>query len=180
MFNKIKIGLSNAKMRQIQEYREKSANNGDLKGVRRFQALILFFHEVCPSIICSALDISEQSLRSWVRSFILSGPDKLNSRKRRGAPSKLTKTQKKQLCQMIEEGPEAAGFPGACWRSPMVQTLIYEKFGVLYSVNYISQLLKNLGFSYQKAKFVSDHKDPEKRENWLKQTWPEIMKKAHE
>jgi len=36
----------------------------------------------------------------------------------------------------------------------MIQWLIYEQFGVEYSVFYIPQLLKNMGFSYQKAKFV--------------------------
>ncbi len=46
---------------------------------------------------------------------------------------------------------------------------------LLYSVNYLSQLLKNMGFSYQKARFVSDHKDPEKRQEWLAHIWPEVM-----
>mgnify|MGYP002064831989 FL=1 len=79
---------------------------------------------------------------------------------------------------MISQGPQKSGFPGACWRSPMIQWLIYEKFGVEYSVFYIPQLLKSMGFSYQKAKFVADHKDPEKRQLWLEQKWPEILKLA--
>jgi len=62
----------------------------------------------------------------------------------------------------------------------VIQYLIYERFGVQYSVHYISQLLKNMGFSYQKAKFVADHKDPEKRKQWLQITWPEILKLAKE
>ena len=37
----------------------------------------------------------------------------------------------------------------------MIQQLIYDRFGVFY----IAQLLKNLGFSYPKAAFVSDHLD---------------------
>ena len=41
----------------------------------------------------------------------------------------------------------------------MIQQLIYDRFGVFYNVFYIAQLLKNLGFSYQKAAFVSDHLD---------------------
>jgi hypothetical protein len=61
----------------------------------------------------------------------------------------------------------------------MIQYLIYERFGVFYSVCYIAQLLKNMGFSYQKAAFVSDHKDPEKRKEWLEKTWPEIIKLAN-
>ena len=34
----------------------------------------------------------------------------------------------------------------------MIQQLIYDRFGVLYKVFYIAQLLKNLGFSYQKRR----------------------------
>lgn len=81
---------------------------------------------------------------------------------------------------MITEGPSAAGYPGACWRTPMMQHLIYEKFGIWYAVNDLSQLLKNLGFSYQKARCVSDHKDPEKRQAWLEQIWPAVMQLAQE
>jgi len=62
----------------------------------------------------------------------------------------------------------------------MIQSLIYERFGVFYSVHYISQLLKNMGFSYQKAKFVADHKDSEKRKKLLKEKWPEIFRIAQE
>jgi len=40
--------------------------------------------------------------------------------------------------------------------------------------------LKNMGFSYQKAKFVSDHKDPKKHKEWLEKKWPEILRLAEE
>jgi transposase len=114
----------------------------------------------------------------WVKNFLLRGVDGLKTKKYSGRPPKLTKTQKKELDQIITEGPVKAGFPGACWRSPMIQWLIFERFGVEYSVEYIAQLLKNMGFSYQKAKFVSDHKDPEMRKQWLDETWPELLKLA--
>jgi hypothetical protein len=45
-------------------------------------------------------------------------------------------------------------------------------------VHYVSELLKNLGFSFQKARFVSDHLDEAKRREWLQQTWPQIQKQA--
>lgn len=35
-----------------------------------------------------------------------------------------------------------------------------------------------MGFTYQKAKFVADHKDVEKRKEWLEKKWPEILKMA--
>ena len=90
------------------------------------------------------------------------------------------KKQKRELKKIIINGAQAAGFSGACWRSPMIQYLIYEKFGVEYSVCYIAQLLENMGFSYQKAKFVSDDKDPEKRKEWLENSWKKILLLAKE
>jgi hypothetical protein len=43
----------------------------------------------------------------------------------------------------MEEGPVKAGFRGPCWRSPMLQQLLYERFGGYYNVFYRAQLLKN-------------------------------------
>jgi transposase len=60
----------------------------------------------------------------------------------------------------------------------MIQDLIQKKFEIFYSVAYIAQLLKSLGFSFQKAKFESCHHDEVKRQEWLETTWPSILKKA--
>ena len=130
------------------------------------------------STVADTLKVSEETIRLWINALLLKGIEGIKDKKPSGRPPKLTKTQRKELYKLISEGPEKAGFPGACWRSPMVQWLIYEKFAVEYSVYYIPQLLKNMGFSYQKAKFVADHKDPEKRKEWLQKTWPEILRLA--
>jgi transposase len=92
----------------------------------------------------------------------------------------LTPTQQATLATWIEEGPVKMGFSGACWRSPMIQQLMYERFGVYYNVFYIAQLLKNLGLSFQKAAFVSDHLDEAKRQAWRPTTWPQILRLATE
>ena len=138
-------------------------NSGDLRTVKRILSIMAVLDGIRYSEIASTLKISEESIRLWVKGVLLKGLSALKSKKGPGRASKLTKTQREELDKLITEGPENAGFPGACWRSPMIQVLIYERFGVFYSVHYISQLLKNMGFSYQKAKFVADHKDPEKR-----------------
>jgi transposase len=39
-------------------------------------------------------------------------------------------------------------------------------------------LLHNLGFSFQKARFVSDHLDAAKRRAWLEEKWPSILRAA--
>ena len=157
---------------------QQAQNNGDLRKAKRIMAILAVVEGTFYSTIAKTLKVSEESIRLWVNAFLLYGVKSFIYKKSTGRPSKLTKTQRKQLDRMISQGPQKSGFPGACWRSPMIQWLIYEKFGVEYSVFYIPQLLKSMGFSYQKAKFVADHKDPEKRQLWLEQKWPEILKLA--
>ena len=48
----------------------------------------------------------------------------------------------------------------------MIQDLIQSRFGVSYHPHYLATLLHNLGFSYQKARFVSDHLNEAKRLEW--------------
>ena len=97
-----------------------------------------------------------------------------------GRRPKLTTDQQRQLSRLIEAGPEACGFSGACWREPLIQQLITDQFGVVYNVFYIAELLKNLGFSYQKAAFVADHLDDSARQRWRQHTWPQILPLARE
>lgn len=62
----------------------------------------------------------------------------------------------------------------------MVQDLIEKRFGVSYHPHYVSTLLRNLGFSFQKARFISDHLNEEKRTEWMAQKWPEILRLSQE
>jgi len=177
---KIRINLKNQSRKKCNEMLKQAQNSGDLSMVKRILAVLAVSDGILYSVIATNLKVSEESIRLWVNTLLLKGVDGLRSKKRPGRPPKLTKTQRKHLDKLITEGPATAGFPGACWRSPMIQVLIFEKFGVSYSVHYISQLLKNMGFSYQKAKFVADHKDAEKRQVWLQEKWPEIRALAQE
>ena len=126
------------------------------------------------------LHVHEKTVATWVRLFCCYGLQGKPQRKPTGRPPNLTPTQKATLVTGIEEGPVKAGFRGACWRSPMIQPLIYDRFGVLYTVFSIAQLLKNLGFSSQKAALVSDHLAEDKRRTWCTTTWPHLVRLAKE
>lgn len=176
----IRMTLATPTRKALERLLRRAEQRGDLRTVKRITAMFAVAEGYGYAQIAALLQVSDESIRLWVKAFVLHGAAGLQSKKSPGRPPKLTKSQKRALEGMITEGPSAAGYPGACWRTPMIQHLIYEKFGILYSVNYLSQLLKNLGFSYQKARFVSDHKDPEKRQAWLEQIWPAVMQLAQE
>ncbi len=110
--------------------------------------------------------------------FLVQGLDSLGYQPGGGRKAKLTPTQKKRLCSLIDAGPEAAGFDTACWNSIVIRVLIEREFGVLYDRYYVCELLRNLGYSFQKARFVSDHLDEAQRQAWITQAWPQILKAA--
>jgi len=173
-----RIRLENQTRKGLEIMLEQSEKLGDLKTAKRIMAIFAVNEEYTYSEISLILKVTEEAIRLWVKKFLTEGLNGLKTKIIPGRKSKLTKSQKKELSQIIEEGPHKAGFHAGCWRSPMVQTIIFERFGIFYSVHYISQLLKNMGFSYQKAKFISDHIDPEERTKWLEIKWPEIVKLA--
>ena len=148
---------------------------GNLALVKRLLGILAISDNMRITEVSGLLGVTTEAVRGWIKRFLVGGVSRLIAKKSPGCPTKLTKTQRKELARIIEAGPAEAGLVGNCWRSPMIQHLIHERFGVLYAVNYISQLLKNMGFSYQKARFVSDHLNPESREEWMQQTWPEIL-----
>jgi transposase len=95
-----------------------------------------------------------------------------------GRRPKLTAQQKKRLVELIEAGPLVVGCETACWNAVLLRVLIWREFGVLYNRQYVCTLLHNLGFSFQKARFVSDHLDAAKRLAWLQDKWPVIVRAA--
>lgn len=163
---------------RLQDQLTIARQTGKLRIVQRILALLARGAGKTTADVASTLGVSEESVRSWIGEFLLDGFKSLRLGFSTGRPPKLTKSQKQELAKMIQDGPEAMGFAGGCWRSPMIQSLIQEKFGAFYSAFYISQLLKNLGFSYQKASFLSDHLDEKARKQWLSETWPKVLEAA--
>jgi transposase len=100
----------------------------------------------------------------------------------RGRKAKLTAEQKRQVRAWVEAGPEANGFACGVWNTALVAELIWRRLGVRYNPRYLSTLLRKLGLSYQKARFISDHSDEEEyeraRREWVEQTWPRLLAQA--
>ncbi len=130
--------------------------------------------------VATLLAVGSSTLYEWLKDFVLRGFASLRYRHPPGRPSKLSATQKQRLVALLDGGPEAAGYATACWNAALVQMLIEREFGKLYNLHYISELLGNLGFSYQKARFVSDQLDSERRAQWLREEWPQILREAEQ
>jgi transposase len=130
--------------------------------------------------VAQMLDMGEQTVRAYLNRFLWQGVTSFVYKRSPGRPAKLTKTQRKALAALIEAGPQAASYPSGCWSATIIQDLIHRHFGVEYHPHYICTLLDNLGFSYQKARFVSAHLDEATRLEWRQHTWPKVLRKARQ
>jgi transposase len=128
------------------------------------------------------LGVSVKRVWNWLQRFFVKGLSWLRAQhyQGRGRKAKLTGPQKQPLYEWVKAGPQANGFTCGVWNSAMIAERIGLRFGARYHPRYLSSLLKKLGLSYQKARFICDRADEEAfqraRQQWVEQTWPSILR----
>ena len=178
MFKRFKLRFTPMTRQKIQAKLRLAYATQNVRLVRRISALLQLGQGDCVAQVAEQFDLGEQTVRDYLNAFLKRGLASLKYKSSPGRRSKLTRRQRYQLKCWIKAGPLKAGYECACWSAMMVQDLIEKRFGVIYHPRYVSALLRNLGFSFQKARFASDHLNEEKRTEWLEQTWPEILRLA--
>lgn len=176
---KFRLRFMSSTVARLRTLLNSAYDRGDVRLVRRVSALLAYAQGQEVTAVAADLSVAPQTIYLWLRAFLVDRFDSLVYRPRVGRPSNLTKTQKRQLKLLLNAGPLAYGFTRGCWSSLLIQEMILLEFGVLYNRHYICALLSNLGYSYQKAKFISAHLDPAARKTWLEKTWPQIIQQTH-
>jgi transposase len=174
----LSIQFTSSTVKMLAAAWQHARQRGERRPLTRITGLQMVGQRQPVAAVAAFIGVAESTLYGWISAFLLQGAASLRYRRPPGRPAKLTKTQKAHLATWVEAGPEAAGFTCGAWSTPLIQTLIEREFGVLYNVHYLSQLLDQLGFSYQKARFVSDHLDAAARAGWLTTVWPQVVTTA--
>jgi transposase len=178
------IMLSKSIKEKLQNEFKRAQTENNVQVYRRVAVLLSYANEVSNEEIVKIFRISERTIYNWLTEFIVKGFRWFISLfKGRGKKPKLSKEQRAKLKEIILGGPEEYGLKTGIWISSVVQWIIQEQFNVFYAVKYIPELLKKMGLSWQKVKFVSDHLDDEnekKRKIWQEQTWPSILKHSQD
>ena len=175
---KLTITFCRETVKTLNRHLQAAFRAGTLSQIKHVSALLMLADHVPVPTISERLSVGRSTVYGWLNDFLLDRFSSLHHRKGSGRPPKLTPAQKQRLCELVTAGPEAAGYSSGCWHAALLQALIWREFGVLYNVHYVSELLRNLGFSYQKARFVSDHLNDEQREEWLRERWPALVELA--
>ena len=175
----IRIQLSRSTVKDLQSRLQQAYQKDDVRLVRRTTVLLdLLVHHVPVEVLCERWGLSPSCLYTWRQDFMLHGVDSLVYHHGGGRRTKLTPRQRKRLIDLLEAGPQGVGFAPACWNSVLIRVRIWREFGVLYNRQYVCTLRHNMGFSLQKARLVSDHLDAARRQAWLRDAWPTILRAA--
>ena len=128
--------------------------------------------------LAEQLEVDRKSVTRWLWAYEERGTAGLVRGHGPGVPSRLTDEQREILADVIERGPEAAGFPSGVWTGARVAHWIEQNFGVKYSAKYLPQLLHALDFSVQRPRKLLARANPEQQADWEQNRLPALKKSS--
>jgi transposase len=96
-----------------------------------------------------------------------------------GPEPKLNEKQRQQVKKWIlGKDPRQYGFDFGLWSRRIVQALIQEKMGIELGLTAVGRLLASLDITPQKPLRRAYERDPQAVEQWRKETYPKLRKRA--
>jgi transposase len=117
--------------------------------------------------VSSLFNISFKQVTNWLHRFEKEGTEGLRKKPKKGRPSRLSQEQMEELRKVIQSSsPEDYGYNTATWNGILLREYIKNQFGVKFQKAQIYNLLKKLGFTYQKGRGKYPEADEEKRKEF--------------
>ncbi len=112
----------------------------------------------------SLYNTSFKQICNWVHRFEEFGIEGLKDKPKSGRKPKLSEKEMKELSNLLKNNrPDEFGYNTATWNGPILKEYIQKHYHVIYKKAQIYNLLKQLGFTYQKGKAQYPEADEQKR-----------------
>jgi transposase len=132
-----------------------------------------------PSEVIRSLGLCRTSIYPWLRKHKRNGVAALLMRKASGPQPKLNEKQRQQVRRwIIGKDPRQYGFNFGLWTRQIVAQLIGEKFGLSMKLTAVGRLLASLDITPQKPLRRAYERDPKAVDQWLKEKYPLLRKRA--
>src|SRR5271167_2452478 len=95
---------------------------------------------------------SFKQITNWVHRFEQEGIEGLRDKEGRGRTARLNEDQQKRVISLLSEAPEDHDYNSATWTGPMLIEWISKHFNVEYKKAQIYNVIKALGYSYQRGR----------------------------
>ena len=115
---------------------------------RRIAAMARLRDGESSSAIARSLGVCVQSVQRWARCYRLHGEEGLRRLPKSGPHPKLAREKLARHSGLLARGPIAHGFKTPVWTSERVASLIWSRFRVRYSSDYVKRLLNALGWTW--------------------------------
>ena len=102
--------------------------------------------------IADACSVPRRTVHGTLRRFQERGLDAAYSIKQSGRPKRLSPKHLRDLVKRLKGSPQASGFRESFWTTRMVVDLVNRKYHVLYTSQWMWNLLCSLGFSCKKPR----------------------------
>lgn len=110
---------------------------------------------------------SFKQITNWVHQFENGGIDGLRDKEGRGRKSKLSGSHLTRIKGLLlKQSPADYGFNTATWTGPLLIEWIKKQYGFEYKKAQIYNIIKSMGFSYQKGKGIFPEADNQKQETF--------------
>jgi transposase len=162
----------------LEQERALTRRNGNLDLFLKTSCMLLVSEGRFQKDVADLFKVPFRTLEWWLEQYRTSGMSALIKGPYPGKPSWLSTDQEKELAQIIEAGPEKAGFDTGVWTAGIVKSLITSRFGVSYGLCQVRRILRALCFSVQLPRRVPSEEDPEKQKEWIESDLPEIRKEV--
>jgi transposase len=103
---------------------------------------------------------SFKQITNWVHRFEAEGLDGLRDKPGRGRHSRLSVEQRARLAQLLaQESPADYHYNTDTWTGPLLMDWIAQHFHISFKKAQIYNIIKSLGFSYQKSRGIYPEAD---------------------
>jgi transposase len=158
------------------QLRKEAIKDQEPRVAQRFHAVALSIEGQTTRQIAQSLKVHRSSIPLWIEHWNRHREQGLLEGHRAGRPEGLNDVQREHLQDILDSGPVAYGLETGIWTSPVISRVIGDEFNRHYHPGHVRKLLKQLGYSVQRPTTRLVQADPDRKNRWVRYTYPRLKK----
>jgi len=147
--------------------------------VMRQQAVKAIRNGETASSVAAAMGVNIRTVFRWLSDFAEGGQNALLAKPIPGRPPILDGEQLRWIAETVrDKAPWQMKFEFGLWTLSLIGEVIYREFGKRLSIGSLSRVMRILGYTPQKPKYLAWQQDPILVEAWRTEIFPQVKEEA--
>ena len=131
--------------------------------------------------VAAAMGVNIRTVFRWLSTYASGGQTALLAKPIPGRPPILDAEQLSWIAKTVKDkNPQQLKFEFALWTLSLIGEVIYQKYGKRLSMGSLSRVMRILGYTPQKPKYLAWQQDPILVETWRTKIYPAVKAEAKE